>query len=112
MSSACCPSDIRQIAGILGRTHPNEPTLQVRHETLYTALYAMPRSKLRTEWIACLRQARKSRRPRARGEDRRGILYNRLIQMPGRTGDARVLTSLSSSINLSIFRVIETGILP
>ena len=34
------------------------PTLQVSHETSYTALYAMPRGELRTELIACLRQAR------------------------------------------------------
>lgn len=56
--------------------NPDEPTLQVSHETIYTALYAMPRGALRTELIACLRQARKSRRPRARGEDRRGTIPN------------------------------------
>ncbi|MBK8132291.1 MAG: IS30 family transposase [Gammaproteobacteria bacterium] len=65
-----------QIAGILRRMNPDEPTLQVSHETIYTALYAMPRGALRTELIACLRQARKSRRPRARGEDRRGTIPN------------------------------------
>lgn len=54
-----------QIAGILRRMQPDEPMLQVSHETIYTALYAMARGKLRTELIACLRQARKSRRPRA-----------------------------------------------
>ena len=43
-------------------------------ETIYTALYAMPRGELRTELIAYLRQARKSRRPRARGENRRRTL--------------------------------------
>jgi IS30 family transposase len=65
-----------QIAGILRRMNPGEPTLRVCHETIYTALYAMPRGELRTELIACLRQARKSRRPRARGEDRRGTIPN------------------------------------
>ena len=65
-----------QIAGILRRMNPHEPTLQVSHETIYTALYAMPRGALRSALIACLRQARKSRRPRARGEDRRGTLPN------------------------------------
>jgi transposase, IS30 family len=65
-----------QIAGILRRMHPDEPRLQVSHETIYTALYAMPRGELRTELIACLRQARKTRRPRARGEDRRGTIPN------------------------------------
>ena len=56
--------------------NPDQPSLQVSHETIYTALYAMPRGMLRTELIACLRQARKSRRPRARGEDRRGTIPN------------------------------------
>ena len=61
-----------QVAGILRRRHPDEPTLQVSHETLYTAIYARPRGERRREWVAGLRQSRKSRRPRARGEDRRG----------------------------------------
>jgi transposase, IS30 family len=65
-----------QIAGILRRMHPDDPALQASHETIYTALYVIPRGELRTELIACLRQARKSRRPRARGEDRRGTIPN------------------------------------
>jgi transposase, IS30 family len=65
-----------QVAGILRRMNPDQPSLQVSHETIYTALYAMPRGTLRTELIACLRQARKSRRPRARGEDHRGTIPN------------------------------------
>ena len=36
----------------------------------------MPRGELPTELIACLRQARKSRRPRARGADRWGTIPN------------------------------------
>ena len=63
-----------QIAGILRRMNPDEPMLQVSHETIYTALYAMPRGELRSELIACLRQARKTRRPRSRGDDRRGTI--------------------------------------
>jgi len=65
-----------QIAGTLKRMHPDQPTLQVSHETIYTALYAMPRGALRTELIAVLRQGRKRRRSRAQGTDRRGILSN------------------------------------
>jgi transposase, IS30 family len=61
-----------QIAGILQRMHPGEPARNASHETIYTALYAMPRGELRTEVIGLLRQARRARRPRARGEDRRG----------------------------------------
>ncbi|MGK2914263.1 MAG: IS30 family transposase [Porticoccaceae bacterium] len=66
-----------QIAGILQRMNPDAPRLQVSHETIYTALYALPRGALRSELIACLRRARKRRRPRARGEDRRGAIPNR-----------------------------------
>ncbi len=56
--------------------NPDDPSLQVSHETIYTVLYAMPRGTLRTELVACLRQARKRRPPRARGEDRRGTIPN------------------------------------
>jgi IS30 family transposase len=81
-----------QIAGILRQMQPDEPTLQVSHETIYTALYAMPRGELRAELIACLRQARKSRRPRARGEDRRGTISNMVsIHLRPPEIDARVI---------------------
>ncbi len=61
-----------QISGILRRMHPGDPERNVSHETIYTAIYAMPRGELRTEIIGLLRQAHRVRRPRARGEDRRG----------------------------------------
>jgi IS30 family transposase len=81
-----------QIAGILRQMQPDEPTLQVSHETIYTALYAMPRGELRAELIACLRQARKSRRPRARGEDRRGTISTMVsIHLRPPEIDARVI---------------------
>ena len=61
-----------QVAGTLAAVHPNQPSLQVSHETIYTAIYAMPRGELRTEVIGWLRFGHAKRRPRARGEDRRG----------------------------------------
>ncbi len=61
-----------QIAGTLAAVHPEAPSLQVSHETIYTAIYAMPRGALRTEVIGWLRFGHAKRRPRARGEDRRG----------------------------------------
>jgi len=61
-----------QIAGILERMYPDDKPLRVSHETIYTAIYTIPRGALRKVLIACLRQSRKSRRPRARGNDRRG----------------------------------------
>ena len=61
-----------QIAGTLATVHPDNPTFQVSHETIYTTIYAMPRGELRTEVIGWLRFGHAKRRPRARGEDRRG----------------------------------------
>jgi IS30 family transposase len=61
-----------QIAGTLALMHSETPSLQVSHETIYTAIYAMPRGELRTEVIGWLRFGHAKRRPRARGEDRRG----------------------------------------
>jgi len=55
-----------QIAGTLATVNPDHPSLQVSHETIYTAIYAMPRGALRTEVIGWLRFGRPKRRPRAR----------------------------------------------
>jgi IS30 family transposase len=61
-----------QISGTLALVHPNMPMLQASHETIYTAIYAMPRGELRKDVIGWLRFGHAKRRPRARGEDRRG----------------------------------------
>ena len=61
-----------QIAGTLALVHTDTPWLRVSHETIYTAIYAMPRGELRTQVIGWLRFGHAKRRPRARGEDRRG----------------------------------------
>jgi IS30 family transposase len=52
--------------------YPGDTERNISHETIYTAIYAMPRGDLRTEVIGLLRQSRRVRRPRSRGEDRRG----------------------------------------
>lgn len=64
----------QQIAGTLKRVFPDDPSRQVSHETIYTAIYAQPRGELRRELIACLRQGHAKRLPRSRGTDRRGRL--------------------------------------
>lgn len=61
-----------QVSGILSRLHPDTPALNLSHESLYTAIYAMPRGELRRDIIALMRQGRAARRPRSRGKDRRG----------------------------------------
>jgi IS30 family transposase len=67
-----------QVAGTLAAVHPEHPSLQVSHETIYTAIYAMPRGELRTQVIGWLRFGHAKRRPRARGEDRRGKIPDML----------------------------------
>jgi IS30 family transposase len=63
-----------QIAGTLAVVHADTPSLRVSHETIYTAIYAMPRGELRKEVIGWLRFGHAKRRPRARGQDRRGCI--------------------------------------
>ena len=65
-----------QIAGKLKVMHPDDPDQRVSHETIYAHIYAYPRGKLRTDLIALLRKSHKTRKPRARGEDRRGKIKN------------------------------------
>lgn len=62
----------QQIAGRLKRTFPTDGTQQVSHETIYTAIYAMPRGELRRGLVALLRQHKCARRPRGQGSNRRG----------------------------------------
>ena len=42
-------SSPEQFAGTLRWMNPAEPTLQVSHQTIYTALYAMPQGELRND---------------------------------------------------------------
>ena len=64
-----------QIAGRLAGMNPfvgafDSRELLVSHETIYCAIYAMPRGALRTELVSLLRKNHKTRMPRARGEPR------------------------------------------
>ena len=73
--SACLGRGLspEQTAGTLARM---QVPLRISHETIYSAIYAMPRGELRTEVIALLRKSHKTRRPRACGKDRRGLIPN------------------------------------
>ena len=62
----------RQISRTLRAMHPQDPSMQVSHETIYTTIYAYPRGELRRQLISLLRQGRSTRRPRSGGQDRRG----------------------------------------
>ena len=57
----------QQIAGRL-RGMPDAPSIS--HETIYAAIYAMPRGALRSELVRTLRKSHAGRLPRARGSSR------------------------------------------
>jgi len=65
-----------EIAGRCKRVYPDDMDRQVSHETIYCAIYLMPRGELRKELLKHLRQGHKKRRSRSRGTDRRGTIPN------------------------------------
>ncbi len=62
----------QSIAGRLAAMLGKDSDYAISHETIYASIYALPRAELRKELIKALRQSHKTRRPRARGKDRRG----------------------------------------
>lgn len=64
----------QQVAAMLRTWYPQQPDKRVSHETIYTAIYAMPRGQLRREVTALLRQARGDRRRKRIASDGRGRL--------------------------------------
>jgi IS30 family transposase len=62
----------QQIAATLRRMWPDDPSMHISHESIYTAIYAHASGELRRQLIACLRQGKTTRRRRSVGEDRRG----------------------------------------
>jgi IS30 family transposase len=72
----CARWSPQQIAGILARAFPDDASYRVSHETIYSAVYLVPRGELRKELIDSLRQGRSTRKPRTRGTDRRGQITN------------------------------------
>lgn len=64
----------QQVARKLRIQYPDRPWLRVSHESIYTAIYAMPRGELRRQVTSLLRQGRKSGRRTRQGRDSRGHL--------------------------------------
>ena len=56
----------QQIAGWLKLTYPEDPEMQVSHETIYLSLFVQSRGALRKELNACLRTGRAMRYPRGK----------------------------------------------
>lgn len=66
----------QQIARTLREKHPADPDWHVSHQTIYTALYAMPRGGLKRTLARWLRRQRMQRKSRPQGPERRGRLPN------------------------------------
>ena len=64
-----------------------QPERQISHESIYRAIYGMPRGELRTQITGALRQGRKKRMPRARGVARKGNIAN-LVPLSQRPAEA------------------------
>jgi IS30 family transposase len=60
----------RQISIELRTDFPEDPSMQVSHETIYQAIYVQGRGALRRELAKCLRTGRALRRPQRRNERR------------------------------------------
>lgn len=64
----------QQIATMLTQMYPDDKRMHVSHETIYTYLYLLPRGALRKELLRYLRQKKRLRRNRKRGNDNRGVI--------------------------------------
>ena len=63
-----------QIAKWIAVEYPDDATMRISHETIYTYLYVLPRGALKRELLAALRHRRKHRRARRHTHDRRGVI--------------------------------------
>lgn len=59
----------QQIAGRLRKDFPDDPEMQVHHETIYRFIYLQPRGELKREIAAALRSGRILRKPQAHRAD-------------------------------------------
>lgn len=73
----CAGWSPQQIAARLKRDYPHDVSKRISHETIYAAIYIVPRGELRRSLIGCLRQHRKVRRRRYRSGVKRGDIPNR-----------------------------------
>jgi IS30 family transposase len=75
-----CQWSPQQIAGWLRETFPDNPGMQVSHETIYLSLFVQSRGVLKQALVAHLRRRRSVRRPRRRAVHRpERILEDRAI---------------------------------
>lgn len=67
-----------EIANRLKMEYPNEPNMQISHESIYTYLYVLPKGELRKELLTYLREKRRLHRKR----QQRGNTHSKAGQIP------------------------------
>ena len=84
----------QQISAWLALSYPNEPEMQVSHETIYQSLFVQSRGALRKELQACLRTGRAMRRAKAytKGNVGQGQIRNMVMisERPAEVADRAV----------------------
>ena len=77
-----------QISAHLGGLHPDDPTMNVSHETIYQALYLQGRGELRRELAKCLRTGRAVRKPRRQTGQRQSRFIDPMLMISERPAEA------------------------
>jgi transposase, IS30 family len=84
----------QQISSWLAETYPDDPEMQVSHETIYQSLFVQGRGSLRKELHSCLRTGRAMRRAKAytKGAVGQGQLRNMVMisERPAEVADRAV----------------------
>lgn len=80
-----------EISRRLRREFPDDPTMQISHETIYQSLYVQGRGELRRELARCLRSGRAKRRSQGQTEEWRRIANKVMIsERPAEVADRAV----------------------
>jgi len=76
----------QEISAVLRREFPDQPEMQVSHETIYKALFVQGRGELRRDLHRCLRSGRAVRRPR-RVVGERGARISNMVMISERPAE-------------------------
>jgi IS30 family transposase len=82
----------QQISARLKAAHPDDPEMQISHETIYQSLFVQSRGELRRQLAANLRSGRSARRARGGGLGTRGKIKDMVLisQRPAEIEDRAV----------------------
>jgi IS30 family transposase len=76
-----------QISASLRREHPDDPAMNVSHESIYQALYLQGRGELRRELTRCLRTGRAVRKPQRRADQRQPRFTDPMLMISDRPAE-------------------------